>query len=89
MNSEDIVSSAWKEKVYIETAEYIIRGYIYMPATGKRDRMLSDLLNSGRDFIAVKDCTLEYKKFNSRKELEDLEFIQVNTSTILILKPIA
>ena len=56
MSDEEMISSSWKEKVYIETAEYIIRGYIYMPATGKRERMLSEALNSGRDFIAVKDC---------------------------------
>ncbi len=88
MSDEEMISSSWKEKVYIETAEYIIRGYIYMPATGKRERMLSEALNSGRDFIAVKDCTLEQKKFNSRRELEKVEFVQVNTSTILLLKPI-
>ena len=89
MSTNELNNSSWKEKVYIETAEYIIRGYIYMPATGKRERLLSEALNSGKDFIAVKDCTLEHKKFNSRKDLEKLDFIQVNISTILILKPIA
>lgn len=89
MSSEELKTQFWKEKVYIETAEYIIRGYIYMPATGKRERLLSEALNSRKDFIAVKDCTLEHKKFNSRKELEKLDFIQVNISTILILKPIS
>ena len=89
MSTEELNASYWKEKVYIETAEYIIRGYIFMPATGKRERMLSEALNSKKDFIAIKDCTLEHKKFNSRKELEPLEFIQVNVSTILILKPLS
>lgn len=89
MSDEEMIPSSWKEKVYIETAEYIIRGYIYMPATGKRDRLLSEALNSRKDFIAVKDCTLEHKKFNSRKELEKVDFIQVNISTILILKPLS
>ena len=88
MNKE-INTSAWKEKVYIETPEYIICGYIYMPATGKRERLLSEALNSGKDFIAVKDCTLEHKKFNSRKEIEKLDFVQVNISSITLLKPLA
>ena len=25
----DLVTTSWREKVYIETAEYIIRGYIF------------------------------------------------------------
>ena len=33
-NSE-FKNSAWREKVYIETAEHIISGYIFMPNIGK------------------------------------------------------
>ena len=31
----ELTTSAWREKVYIETAEYIIRGYVFMPKIGK------------------------------------------------------
>lgn len=89
MTDDKKVSASWREKVYIETAEYIICGYIYMPATGKKERLLSEALNSGKDFIAVKNCTMEHKQFNSRKEVEELDFVQVNISTILILKPLS
>ena len=42
----DFTASAWREKVYIETAEHIIRGYIFMPNIGKRERLLKEVLNS-------------------------------------------
>ena len=30
----ELTTSAWREKVYIETAEYIIKGYVFMPKIG-------------------------------------------------------
>ena len=80
------VTTAWSEKVYIETAEYIIRGYIFMPKIGKKTRLLSVVLNSNKSFIAVKDCTLESKLFPKRS-IEKHDFMQVNISTILIMRP--
>ena len=55
----ELTTSAWREKVYIETAEYIIRGYVFMPKIGKKSRLLSDSLNTNKQFIAVKKCNLE------------------------------
>ena len=48
MENKDILeltASAWREKVYIETTEHIIQGYIFMPKIGKKNRILSEVLN--------------------------------------------
>ena len=83
----ELTTSAWREKVYIETAEYIIRGYVFMPKIGKKSRLLSDILNTNKQFIAVKNCTLE-SKLAPQREIESHDFLQVNISTILIIRPI-
>lgn len=83
----ELTTSAWREKVYIETSEHIIRGYIFMPKIGKKNRLLSEVLNTGKSFIAVKDCTLEYKLMPS-KDIEQHEFMQVNISSILLMRPL-
>ena len=41
--SDTLLSSVWKEKVYIETAEFIIMGYIFMPKIGKKTRLISEV----------------------------------------------
>lgn len=87
INIRELNNSAWREKVYIETAEYVIRGYIFMPKTGKRTRLLTEVLNTNKTFIAVKDCTLE-SKLNPTRSVEEHEFMQVNVSTILLMRPI-
>ena len=84
---KELNKSVWKEKVYIETAEYIITGYIFMPKIGKKARILSDLLNTNKNFIAVKNCTIE-SKLNTTKPIEEHDFMQVNISTILLMRPI-
>ena len=82
----ELTTSAWREKVYIETAEHIICGYVFMPKIGKKSRLLSEILNTGKEFIAVKNCTLEYK-LNPSKNVEKHEFMQVNISSILLMRP--
>ena len=83
----ELTTSAWREKVYIETTEHIICGYIFMPKIGKRNRMLSEVLNGNKNFIAVKNSTIEYK-LNPAKNIEKHEFMQVNISSILIMRPL-
>ncbi len=83
----ELSTSAWREKVYIETAEFIIKGYVFMPKIGKRTRLLSEILNTNKQFIAVKNCTIESKLFPQRA-IETHDFLQVNISTILIIRPI-
>ena len=51
----ELSTSAWREKVYIETSEHVICGYIFMPKIGKKNRLLSEILNTGKSFLAVKD----------------------------------
>ena len=83
----ELSSQAWREKVYIETAEHIICGYIFMPKIGKKSRLLTEVLNTGKQFLAVKDCSLEYK-LNPNKDVESHDFLQVNISSILIMRPL-
>lgn len=83
----ELTTSAWREKVYIETSEHIICGYIFMPKIGKKNRLLSEVLNTGKNFIAVKNCTLEYK-LNPSKNVEEHEFMQVNIASILLMRPL-
>ena len=85
--SDTLLSSVWKEKVYIETAEFIIMGYIFMPKIGKKTRLISEVLDSNKQFIAVKDCRLEFK-LAPQREVEFHEFLQVNISTILLMRPL-
>ena len=83
----ELTTSAWREKVYIETSEHIIRGYIFMPKIGKKNRLLSEVLNGNKNFLAVKDCKLEYK-LNPSRNIETHEFMQVNITSILIMRPL-
>ena len=83
----ELTTSAWREKVYIETSEHIICGYIFMPKIGKKARLLSDVLNGNKNFIAVKNCKIEYK-LNPSRQIEEHEFMQVNVSSILIMRPL-
>ena len=82
----EFTNSAWREKVYIETAEHIICGYIFMPKIGKKSRLLTEVLNAGKSFLAVKECTLEYKHLPNR-DVENHDFMQVNVASILIMRP--
>jgi len=83
----ELTTAAWKEKVYIETAEYIIEGYIFMPKIGKKSRLISETLNTSKNFIAIKDCSLEYKLIPS-KPIEKHEFLEINLSSILLMRPL-
>lgn len=83
----ELSTSAWREKVYIETSEHIIKGFIFMPKIGKKNRLLSEVLNTGKNFIAVKNCSMEYK-LNPKRDIEEHDFIQVNIASILIMRPL-
>lgn len=83
----ELSTSAWREKVYIETTEHIIKGYVFMPKIGKKNRLLTEILNSEKKFIAVKNCVIEYK-LNPTKTVEEHDFMQVNIASIMILRPL-
>lgn len=78
--------SYWIERVYIETTEHIILGDIYVPASCASNRSLSEFLNSERKFIVVKNCKVEYKDYKSIREIEKVDFMQINTNSILVVK---
>ena len=83
----NLVNDAWSERVYIVTTEYIIRGTDYMPRIGKRDRLLTEILNTNKQFLAVTDCEIE-SKLAPQKEVEHHEFIELNLATVLLMRPI-
>lgn len=77
-----------KELVYIETDDYIIRGYITASMNTKKGRVLSTILNSNKQFIAVEQCKLEPRSISPVKEVEEVDFLQINKSYIILMKPI-
>lgn len=83
---EKFTSNVWSERVLIVTQDYEIRGYVFMPKTGKRTRVLSDILNSPKKFIAIKDCEITYRNILTSKP-EYQKFIQLNLSSIILLRP--
>lgn len=82
----DINSSYWVERVVIITESYEIIGNIYMPKTTKKSRLLSELLNGNRKFVAIKDCTLQ-SRVSGAIEPETLDFLELNLNAIILLKP--
>lgn len=85
-SKNDFTSSYWIERVVIITDNYEIIGNIYMPKSTKKSRLLSELLNGGRKFIAVKDCSLQ-TRISGSMEPEYTDFLEVNISSIILIKP--
>ena len=81
----EISSPYWVERVVIITENYEIIGNIYMPKSTKKSRLLSELLNGNRKFIAVKDCSLQTRVSGSM-EPEYTDFLEVNISSIILIK---
>ena len=87
-NNERIeFNEAWNERVYIETTEYIIKGTVFMPKIGKKERLLTEILNTNKQFLAVTDCIVE-SKLVPQKEVERYDFIEINLTTVLLMRPI-
>lgn len=82
----DLTSGVWSERVLVITQDYEIRGYVFMPKTGKKNRVLSDILNGTKRFVAIKDCEVVYRGNSSRKA-ERQDFIQLNLNSIILLRP--
>lgn len=81
------VSGFWSEKVYVVTKDYEIKGYVFMPKTGKKNRVLSDILNGNKRFVAIKDAEISDRRYPDRTaELND--FIQINLDSIVLIRPI-
>ncbi len=85
---EDFLSGVWSEKVLVVTLDYEIKGYVFMPKTGKKNRVLSDILNSTKRFVAIKDCEIKHRIIPDRKT-EYHNFLQLNLSSIILLRPLS
>ncbi len=84
----DFLSGVWSEKVFVVTMDYEIKGYVFMPKTGKKNRVLSDILNSSKRFVAIKDCEVKHRLIPERKT-EFHNFLQLNLSSIILLRPLS
>ncbi len=84
---ENLTSGVWSERVLIITNDYEIKGDVFMPKVGKRNRLISDILNSTKSFIAVKNCSLEYRLLKDR-DIEHYEFLQLNLNSVILMRPI-
>ena len=83
---DDFTNGVWSEKVLVITQDYEIKGYVFMPKIGRRSRVLSDILNGKKRFVAIKDCEIAYRQLpNRRAEYHD--FVQLNIDSIIILRP--
>ena len=79
------VSGFWSEKVFVVTEDYEIKGYVFMPKTGRKNRVLSDILNGQKRFVAIKDAEIKNKRYPDRQvELHD--FIQINLDSIILIR---
>lgn len=86
VKKEELTSSYWVERVVIITDTYEIIGNIYMAKSTKKTRLLSELLNGSRKFIAVKDCSLQ-SKVSGAIEPEYMDFLEINIDSIILIKP--
>lgn len=80
---------AVKRMVYIETNDYIIKGLISVEKGVKPSRVLTCALNTDKEFIAVESCSIQSRKFSSQQEITNEDFIEINKSSILLMKPLA
>ena len=82
----DFLTGIWSERILVVTKDYEISGNVFMPKTGRKNRLLSDILNGGKRFVAIKDCTIVHRDFPNRK-VEHHEFLQLNLNSIILLRP--
>lgn len=81
-----LVSWMEKEKVFVITEDYEIKGWLYNPGLSRTNRFLSDLLNrANRNFIAITDCEIMHK--NKGGEVEQVDFLQLNMKYIILIQP--
>ena len=84
--TESFISGVWSERVLVVTQDYEIKGYVFMPKTGKKNRVLSDILNGLKRFVAIKDCEITHR-LNPNRRTEYHSFLQLNLNSIILLRP--
>lgn len=86
IENSDFISGVWSERVLVVTQDYEIKGFVFMPKTGKRNRVLSDILNGQKRFVAIKDCEIVHRLIPNRRT-EYHKFLQLNLNSIILLRP--
>ena len=86
-DAESFIKGVWSEQVLVITEDYEIVGKIFLPKIYKRIRVLSDLLNGKKRFMAIKNCKIKHRHFPDRTT-EEQDFIQLNINSIIMLRPI-
>lgn len=86
-DGENFIKGVWSEQVLVITEDYEITGKIFLPKINKRNRVLSDLLNGKKRFMAIKNCLIKHRHFPDRST-EEQDFIQLNVNSIIMLRPI-
>jgi hypothetical protein len=85
-DKESLISGVWSERVMVITQDYELKGYVFMPRTGKKNRVLSDILNGLKRFVAIKDCEITHRLIPNRRT-EYHNFLQLNLNSIILLRP--
>ena len=85
--TSSFITGIWSESVLVITKDYQIKGKVFMPKTGRKNRVLSDILNGSKRFVAIKDCEVVHREFPNRKA-EAHDFLQLNLNSIILLRPL-
>ena len=85
--NNSFITGVWSEKVLVITKDYQITGNVFMPKTGRKNRVLSDILNGTKMFVARKNCQVIHREFPNRR-METHDFLQLNLNSIILLRPI-
>ena len=86
-DAESFIKGVWSEQVLVITEDYEIVGKIFLQKINKRNRVLSDLLNGKKRFMAIKNCKRKHRHLPDRTT-EEQDFIQLNINSIIMLRPI-
>ncbi|MCD7879024.1 MAG: hypothetical protein LUG16_03715 [Candidatus Gastranaerophilales bacterium] len=87
VDDNSFITGLWSEKVLVITKDYEIIGNVFMPKTGRKNRVLSDILNGTKRFVAIKNCQVVHRDFPNRRA-ETHEFLQLNLNSIILLRPV-
>ena len=86
IDNNEFITGVWSERVLVVTQDYEIKGYVFMPRTGRKNRVLSDILNGLKRFVAIKDCEITHR-LNPNRRTEYHNFLQLNLNSIILLRP--
>ena len=86
VDSNEFITGVWSERILVVTQDYEIKGYVFMPRTGRQNRVLSDILNGLKRFVAIKDCEITHR-LNPNRRTEYHNFLQINLNSIILLRP--